>query len=72
MPRFCDFCVDPYIRMNDFGSLVYFSLFLSGFYDTFDNKAIKFLFGGNKYYEAFGGIACFIAIIICAYVNTKH
>lgn len=46
-------------------------VFPCGFYDTFDNKAIK-LVSWDKYCKAFGGIACFVVIIMCAYVSRKQ
>lgn len=53
------------------GSGFFSSSSLSGFYDTIDIKAIKFV-RWDKYCEAFGRIACYIAIIMCAYVNIAN
>lgn len=52
--------------------VVFFLLLLTPneLHSIFDNEAIKFLLW-DKYCKAFGGIACSIAIIMCAYVDGK-
>lgn len=71
----CNVWAYSFTKMNSFGLCrfrFFFSSFsLSGFYDTIDIKAIKFV-RWDKYCEAFGRIACYIAIIMCAYVNIAN
>lgn len=66
-----DFEFRPYIKMNRFVCvMLFFAFYPSKLYSVFDNKAIKFVLW-DKYCKAFDGIACSIAIIMCAYVNHK-
>lgn len=69
----CNVWAYSFTKMNSFGlcSGFFSSFSLSGFYDTIDIKAIKFV-RWDKYCEAFGRIACYIAIIMCAYGNIAN